>query len=94
MFENLSSHLDNLTKYFNNLEKMRLLSDSNKKYKNYIKIKSMEKEKNRIPSEKNQIFKKIVYSFSLDNYLRKSMQCPDWEYYCHTENYNNEYINK
>ncbi|KAG4090150.1 hypothetical protein H8356DRAFT_1053531 [Neocallimastix lanati (nom. inval.)] len=37
--------------------------------------------------KKRKTISKIFKSFSLDGQLHQTLECPDWEYYCHKQNY-------
>jgi len=47
---------------------------------------NVQKDKKKKKHRKRKTLSKILQSFSLNDQLKQSMQCPDWEYYCTKEN--------
>jgi len=48
-------------------------------------------KKKKKKHRKRKTLSKILQSFSLNDQLKQSMKCPDWEYYCNNKNAFNTY---
>jgi len=66
-------------------------------YNNNVMYGSVENQnvqndkKKKKKHRKRKTLSKILQSFSLNDQLKQSMQCPDWEYYCNNKNAYNNY---